>query len=147
MKNLIYILIFLPSLLFSQETKNMEFVGVRNIEFIPDENFDEIEFFVDSANLLKINTIGIGFYSGGGYQISRYDYPNEIRISLDDVLIYEINNNEFRTPNGSLIDFPIMLNSGNHIIKTHIPYLESDGYQYYNHKIILFCQEFKLTTP
>ena len=56
MKNLIYILIFLPSLLFSQETKNMEFVEIKNLKFEKSESssFDKHEFFIDSNLVYKI---------------------------------------------------------------------------------------------
>ena len=53
MKNLIYILIFIPSILFSQETKNMELVGVRNININSIEN-SQIIFDVDEGIILKI---------------------------------------------------------------------------------------------
>lgn len=69
MKYLIYILIFLPSLLFSQETKNMELVGVRS-ETIEMINYSpsSISFTIDSGMIYKITSAHFS-YTGGNQRL------------------------------------------------------------------------------
>ena len=64
MKNLIYILIFIPSLLFSQETKNLEFIDVEPLVFeFPLNGESTFNFDIDSNIIYKINSILIGDYN------------------------------------------------------------------------------------
>ena len=73
MKNLIYILIFLPSLLFSQETKNMELVGVRNIQLS-----DELpSFTVDSGIIFKVQSWSLDNLSTNPYIVSYISLNSE----------------------------------------------------------------------
>ena len=121
MKNLIYILIFLPSLLFSQETKNMEFVGVRNITC---ESGQTINFEVDSGNILKVLSVTHSGEPGTGGQLetklnNEYIYYNRVFQGI-----------HFREPN-----FPFYLAEGNNSL-----------YSYYGTST-LYTLEFKLITP
>ena len=93
MKNLIYILIFLPSLLFSQEIKNMELVGVRNIT-------------CDSGNILKVLSVTHSAYPGSANAQTKlnneYIYYN--RLPFSSALLYLTQN------------FPFYLSDGNHTL-------------------------------
>ena len=129
MKNLIYILIFIPSLLFSQETKNMEFVGLREIELIP-TNLDaggstSFIFEVDSGNILKI--LNILESSLAGYSSNT--------IKLDDYLLYRSSSDYVNFSN-----LPLFVTQGAHEL-TYSCWTPA------NCKAKLSCTEFKLTTP
>jgi hypothetical protein len=122
MKNLIYILIFLPSLLFSQETKNMELVGVRNIQLS-----DELpSFTVDSGIIFKVQSWSLDNLSTNPSIVSY--------ISLNSEYIY------YRRDYGGAVLFesptPFYLSSGIHSV---------DHYEN-NFNITLYGLEFKLTT-
>jgi hypothetical protein len=139
MKNIIYILIFLPSLLFSQETKNMEFVGVRNIEFIPTSQNQELIFNVDSNVIMKINSLSCGVMEG----LAIYDFSESntgIKVALDGGLMFETYSNTSDLNNK--MQFPFYLNSGSHTLT-----VQSYQYQSRVYKVILYGLEFKLTTP
>ena len=69
MKNLIYILIFIPSFLFSQETKNMEFVEILNLKFEKPANSGDAqhEFIVDSNLVYKIVSLTSSYINSNHY--------------------------------------------------------------------------------
>ena len=120
MKNIIFILIFLPSLLFSQETKNMELVGVRNIQLS-----DEVPTFtVDTGVIYKV----LSWSTNNIENSTRY-------IKLNDNYIYWTKDYYgdaiFESPT------PFYLNPGTHSV---------DHYED-NFTITLYGLEFKLTTP
>ena len=120
MKNLIYILIFFPSLLFSQETKNMELVGVRNITC---ENNETINFEVEDGNILKVLNV-----TNSG-QINSH---NSYWTLLNEEYIYFTN--AYGGPYYLTNNFPFYLPNG-------IYTLTASG------KSTVYCLEFKLTTP
>ena len=120
MKNLIYILIFLPSFLFSQETKNMELVGVRNITC---ENNETINFEVEDGNILKV----LNVTSSG--QINSSDSYWTL---LNEEYIYF--NRNYGNLTSLKSNFPFYLSNGTHT-------LTASG------KSTVYCLEFKLTTP
>ena len=133
MKNLIYILIFLPSLLFSQETKNMELVGVRS-ETIEGYNTDVVTkiFTIDNGYVYKITN-------------SRFKLPNTNRmeLSINNELINGIfnissNSDHQVVPNFS---YPIFLGEGEYELKLYT------GSTEYISKATISGLEFKLTTP
>ena len=141
MKQLLYILIFLPSLLFSQETKNMELVGVRNIRVnVPQYNdnaySNSLEFQVDSNKILKIISASFGGSQNGTLN-SPWGWSNhDMRASLDGGLIFDDG-----VSNNSLVNFPFYLETGNH----SLTYWANTSMSSYH--IILYGLEFKLTTP
>ena len=142
MKNLIYILILLPSLLFSQETKNMEFVGVRNIKFHPSAVFDELHFSIDSNKILKVTSISVGVENDGKIQ-SWVNGGTKINVGLDGGLIFDRDYNYFNDYEmGAFISFPFFLEGGTHKINTY-----TEQYPNCVYTVILYAQEFKLTTP
>jgi len=103
MKNILYILIFLPSLLFSQETKNMELVGVRNIS-INSDNYN-INFEVEEGIIFKILSIS---HNGGGAPNSSMTYHHPF-IRLNGEFIYR------------------SINSGDDYYETSFPFFLSEG--------------------
>ena len=144
MKNLIYILIFIPSLLFSQETKNMELVGVRNIPITLNQNYETIEFFVDTGNVFKILNISFGVSNSDGNIQSLNGAGTNIRVSLDGGLIYENDYNQDLLTGHTFVDYPFYLNEGWHNINAHCQY-----YSYPSNifSVNIYGLEFKLTTP
>ena len=124
MKNLIYILIFLPSLLFSQETKNMEFVGVRNITC---ESNQTLDFEIDEGHILKVLNV-----SHEGAPVSTFAYHT----LLNNEHIYYTRYYNGSGANVSQLDvnFPFYLSEGIHTL-------------YANGISTIYCLEFKLTTP
>ena len=123
----------------------MEFVGVRNIEFIPTSNTDSYEFFIDSNIIFKVTSI-----SGGIFDIANEGtiYPMNLNayqfmVLLNGGHIFQSNSSSYtiEASPSKIIEFPIYLNSGNHYLQTS--YIDPD----YNYKIILYGLEFKLTTP
>ena len=140
MKNLIYLLIFLPSLLFSQETKNMEFVGVRNINISLDESnvphIGNYEFEVDSNYILKITSISTGINADFNDEIiPRSPNGSDFRVNLNGGCIF------YNGLNLS-VAYPIFLESGSHTINYYV-----NGDSGFRYDIILYCQEFNLTSP
>ena len=140
MKNLIYILIFIPSVLFSQETKNMELVGVRNISIHASEN-SQITFDVQEGHILKV--ISATFGDDTQY-ISTTTNHKFLKLN-DDYLISRM----FQHGNGynELLDvninFPLYLGEGSHSLEI------SPNPQYspeFNFTATLYTLEFKLTT-
>jgi hypothetical protein len=120
MKNLIYILIFLPSLLFSQETKNMELVGVRNITC---ENNETINFEVEDGNILKVlNVTNSGNISSSDAYWTSLNEEYIYYTRSHGISWYLTNNFPFYLPNG-------------------IHTLTANG------KSTVYCLEFKLTSP
>ena len=120
MKNLIYILIFIPTLLFSQETKNMELVGVRNITC---ESNQTINFEVDDGYILKILNV-----------------TNSGEMNTTDIYSTTLNEEYiFFTRNYS----------GQHYLTPSFPFYLPYGIHnlYSKGKSTLYCLEFKLTTP
>jgi hypothetical protein len=121
MKNFLYILIFIPSLLFSQETKNMELVGVRNITCESNQAFE-----IDEGHIMKI--LNVSHYGFPGGTDAQY-------LKLNNEYIYYTKYNSGNTSN--LINhFPFYLNSGTHELVTNS-----------NTSATLYGLEFKLTTP
>lgn len=133
MKNLIYILIFLPSLLFSQETKNMELVGVRNIT-VSANSYDErlINFSVDSGKIFKINSLSHSDIT---------DIGNTQKILLNNEVIFIIRA-DHSYPISFQSSFPIYLESGEHSLEVGGNWNNS-----YPNTATLYGLEFKLTTP
>ena len=132
MKNLLYILIFLPNLLFSQETKNMEFVGVRSETVVCNSiDVSTMNFTVDSGYLFKITN-------------SRFTHSSlNITLSINDEVInarhkiYTGNSNLFIPPNFS---YPIFLGEGDYELKLYLGSTNSGS-------ATISGLEFKLTTP
>lgn len=140
MKNLIYILIFLPSLLFSQETKNMEFVGVRNIEIHIDHTggslLENFQFEVDSNLILKLLSFAYGS-SSYSYQLGGNvpsGLPAELRVNLNGMRMYFDGIDH--------INFPIYLQPGIHTLSYYLQHNSSKKCD-----LTLYGLEFKLTTP
>ena len=141
MKQLLYILIFIPSLLFSQETKNMELVGVRNISIHASENSQTI-FEVQEGHILKV----ISATFGDDTQLLTSTNAHKYLKLNDDYLIsrmYQHGNgyNELHDVN---INFPLYLGEGSHTLEI------SPNPQYtpeFNFTATLYTLEFKLTTP
>jgi len=132
MKNLIYILIFLPSLLFSQETKNMEFVGVRNITINAQEN-SEITFEVDQGIILKV----LSFTHNSAPSSDSYSVP---WLKLNNEYLYygKIHYN-YGTDNSVEANVPFYLSEGTHELKIN-------SYNNNTFTATLYALEFKLTT-
>ena len=123
MKNLIYILIFLPSLLFSQETKNMEFVEILNLKFenpTPNSGNDEHEFIVGSNLVYKIVSLTSSNIS------SNYYLNGEILHIGSGDYTYK--------------PFPLWIKTGTHQVTV------GGGGQNPN-SLTLYVQVYKLTTP
>jgi len=143
MKNLIYILIFLPSLLFSQETKNMEFVGVRNITINAQEN-SQITFEVQDGHILKVLSATHGDNAiANSPSIGDHKY---LKLN-DDYIIsrqysYSIYNwsEHFEV----IVNFPFYLNEGTHSLEINNLSINN---QDWNFTATLYTLEFKLTTP
>jgi len=130
MKNLLYILIFIPSLLFSQETKNMELVGVRNvtIEKLDNSSNSSLSFQVDSGLVLKIISLThSAVFNGDSKSLkvnNEYIFYSKDGNNLD---VYTVN-------------FPFFLPSGIHQLTIGGDYEgEFTG--------TIYGLEFKLTTP
>ena len=121
----------------------MELVGVRNIEISIDNNegvlADDFQFEVDSNLIFKISSVSIGMDSYSPSLNTRVPQNPEafdFRVNLNGGNIYYYD----REP--SIVEqFPIFLEYGSHVIDY---YLQSSGFRY---TIILYGQEFKLTTP
>ena len=124
MKNLIYILILLPSLLFSQETKNMELVGVRTVKIPYNDNGLEIEFTVEEGNIMKILRVT---HSGNPSSANKHF------VQLDDEYIY----------------FTEYYNGHSNFNITEPFFIDDGTYRLYTEKgsATLYGLEFKLTTP
>ena len=126
MKQLIYILILLPSLLFSQETKNMELVGVRNISV--DNTNPTINFQVNEGVILKVLS-----FTHSKATTTNSEWTPWLKL-----------NNEFLYYGYSLgilkSDFPLYLSEGTH-------QLEINTLNNYSFSATLYALEFKLTTP
>lgn len=135
MKNLIYILIFLPSLLFSQETKNMQFVGVRSEQVNCDNQSTEtMNFNVDSGYLFKITNSKFTQQLSGAKTILYLD--NEvinasIRMHLGSSMY------QFLPPS---YNYPIFLGEGSYELK--LEYSST-----FTGSATISGLEFKLTTP
>ncbi len=131
MKNLIYILIFLPSLLFSQETKNMELVGVRNIHVNKAISSSEeiLNFEIQEGIIYKIISLS---HSNTGY-----DSPNKIFLD-GDCILYNERDNEILSD--FQVQLPLFIEAGLHQMEVQGSWnLECQG--------TLYGLEFKLTTP
>ena len=131
MKNLIYILIFLPSLLFSQETKNMELVGVRNIHVNKSINSSEeiLNFEIQEGIIYKIISLS---HSNTGY-----DSPNKIFLDGDCILY---NERDSYILSDYQVKLPLFIEAGLHQMEVQGSWnLECQG--------TLYGLEFKLTTP
>ena len=128
MKNLIYILIFIPSLLFSQETKNMELVGVRNISV--DNSNPTIDFQVEEGIILKV----LSFTHS---QPPSSD-PYVPWLKLNNEYVYYSSPNNIQEIK---VNLPLFLSEGIHqlVINTHPNITNSSA--------TLYGLEFKLTTP
>ena len=134
MKNLLYILIFLPSLLFSQETKNMELVGVRNINVLSDSPI--LNFEIEEGNILKIINVT---HSG----TPDYSLP-DVYMKLNNEYIYYsgfISGSGYGNIGQLNISFPFYLNAGNHSISIN------GNHNEISFSSTLYGLEFKLTTP
>jgi len=135
MKNLIYILIFLPSLLFSQETKNMELVGVRSEQVVCENQiFETINFTVDSGYVFKITNSKVKYSVVGSNTILSID--NEVinaimRIHLGSSMY------QFLPPS---YNYPIFLGEGTYELKLDYQYEQTGS-------ATISGLEFKLTTP
>ena len=134
MKNLIYILIFIPSLLFSQETKNMELVGVRNINVLSESPI--LDFEVEEGNILKIINVT---HSGTPY----YNTPDAWMKLNNEYIYYQglISGSGFGNIGYVNISFPFYLNAGNHSITIN------GNHNEISFSSTLYALEFKLTTP
>ena len=142
MKNLIYILIFLPGLLFSQETKNMELVGVRNISIHASEN-SQTTFEVQEGHILKV--ISATFGDDTQQLISSTDHKY-LKLNDDYVIsrqfMFPITNEaELLDVN---INFPLYLGEGSHTLEISP---NPNNYSHFNFTATLYTLEFKLTTP
>ena len=126
MKNLIYILIFLPSLLFSQETKNMELVGVRNISV--DNTNPTINFQVDEGVILKV----LSFTHSQAATTSN-EWTPWLKLN-NEYLYYGYSLGILKS------DFPLYLSEGTH-------QLEINTLNNYSFSATLYGLEFKLITP
>ena len=126
MKNLLYILIFLPSLLFSQVTKNMELVGVRNISV--DNTNPTIDFEIDEGIILKV----LSFTHNQTPATSNEWTP---WLKLNNEYLYFGNTSSMLQS-----DVPFYLSEGTHQLK--ISTLND-----YIFTATLYAIEFKLTTP
>jgi len=142
MKNLIYILIFIPSLLFSQETKNMELVGVRNITINAQEN-SQITFEVQEGYILKV----ISATFGDDTQLLTSSTDHKYLKLNDDYIIsrmfkehhsYDIELLEVN------VNFPLYLGEGSHTLEISP---NPQYYEQFNFTATLYTLEFKLTTP
>ena len=140
MKNLIYILIFLPSLLFSQETKNMELVGVRNISIHASEN-SQITFDVQEGYILKVISATHGDDGGNIHSTNNHKY---LKLN-DDYIIsrqYQHTSNSYSEVLEIKVNFPFYLNEGSHTLE-----INTHDNQEWNFTATLYGLEFKLTTP
>ena len=124
MKNLLYILIFIPSLLFSQETKNMELVGVWSSHSEIATNTGGHSFSVDTGTILKITSYSIYSPATGTFHLK-----------LDDEFICLVSSNtNFKSP------MPIWIGEGEHTLD-----YSSGSTSFIS--ATLYGLEFKLTTP
>lgn len=141
MKNLIYILIFLPSLLFSQETKNMELVGVRNITINSIEN-SEITFEIQEGHLLKVLSATHG--DDAYLKIENHKY---LRLNGDYIISiqYQTDLHDFAQLHDVKVNYPFFLPEGVHTLEINIDNL-NDNLDF-NFTGTLYGLEFKLTTP
>jgi len=131
MKNILYILIFIPSLLFSQETKNMELVGVRNIT-VTSEN-PLLNFEIDDGNVLKIMSVThSGVPSGSPY------YPY-LKLNFEYLYYAKVVDNDNSVKVNTR--FPFYLNPGSHSVRVN------DSVNTSIYTATIYCLEFKLTTP
>ena len=122
MKNLIYILIFLPSLLFSQETKNMEFVEILNLKFEkPANSGDALHSFIVDSNLV---------YKIGSLTSSNINYNHYLN---GEILHIGIGDYTYKP-------FPLWIKTGSHQVTV-------GGGQNDTSSLTLYVQVFKLTTP
>ena len=140
MKNLIYILIFLPTLLLSQETKNMELVGVRNITINAQEN-SQITFEVQEGNVLKVISATHGDDAGNMSSSSNHKY---LKLN-DDYIIsrqHQHTSNAYSEVHDIKVNFPFYLNEGSHTLE-----INTHDNQEWNFTATLYTLEFKLTTP
>ena len=127
MKNLIYILIFIPSLLFSQETKNMELVGVRNINISSESPI--IEFEIEEGNILKVINVT---HSG----VPSHSYTSWLK--LNNEFVYYLDQESYSLNKIEILN-PFYLNEGMHTLE-----INTYGSSYSS---TLYTLEFKLTTP
>ena len=136
MKNLIYILIFLPSLLFSQETKNMELVGVRNITIDAQEN-SEITFEVQEGHILKVLSATHG--DDANSLITNFHY---LRLNNDYVIARQRETDSyFEEFFDADVNFPFYLSEGVHTLE-----INTNDVEIWKYTATLYCLEFKLTT-
>jgi len=123
MRKLLLILIFIPSFLFAQDSKNLELVNIinYNIQKPANSSQSEIVFTVDSNHVLKITSM------------TMTDVTCAIMLN-DEKLHSYLNNVKYYAP------LPILLSQGVYTLVLNASYSNINS-------ATIFCQEFKLTTP